>query len=1203
MRYFYGQVAPTNPNLLDQWFNTATNVLYEWVSDGNSFSWDIISSPNYVMEAPLDGQLYSRMSSGWTPTPIQSDAPSALVMYVREQGAWTPLPPPVITTDAPHDGQLYGRQGSGWALAYSVSNPAGYLSATDVNSALSGYMPLAGGNFSGNVNFSVSASFATPANLNIGGGAPGNQLITNGAGGLSWLAPPGYILPVATTTVLGGVKIDGVTIAINAGGVISATPQLVVIGATPPVAPAVGTLWFDNVGAQLYLYYSDGTSSQWVPAVNQAGAGGGGALPPSNTVAPSVTGTGAVGQMLSCSQGSWSQSPTSYTYQWTRDGINIAGATTSTYFVVTADASHFIGCSVTAVNANGSASASSNTIAVAAIAPTNSAAPVVTGTGAVGQTLSTTNGTWNNSPTSYTYQWQRSGVNISGATLSTYLLVGADATTLVGCVVTASNSGGSASTGSNTISVAAVLPANTAAPVASGTGAVGATLTTTNGTWTNSPTSYSYQWLRGGVAIGGATSSSYVVQAADVGLAITCSVTAFNAYGNATAASNAINVVAAPTNSVAPVVSGGSHVGQTLTTTNGTWSGSPTYTYQWLRDGVNISGATATTYLLASADATHNVSCAVTGTNAGGAATANSNAIAVTVALPVNSVAPVVTGSVNVGSTLATTNGTWSGSPTYTYQWLRDGTNIVGATAQTYVVAIADQAHSISCAVTGTNAGGSATAGSNSLAVPAPFTFPTTAATLYSTRLIGSGYAGKALQVRRSDGTTQDIGFVGNDFDVASANTFAAGSILTVSKWYDQSGNTRDAVQATVASQPRLLIIGNRALLSFPGVLNTAATVPLTANQTIGCLHWAGVGSTQIYPLANFDGTNGWFIVDNQATKQVGYYSVGSGAYVQGGDVMAKSPARMSMTRTGTAITTYLNGSSVATGSGSNAAVSNGLTIGGYNLTSNFVGLISEIWTYPSALSTTNINAIDANQVTYWGNWGFATPYAGGAAWVQLSSNDKVDAGMPAALQFEYTQPWTCFAAIQIYGQNLQPQIIFTTVTATSTNCGYEMWVDPQNGGVLVIRLINNFTGGIYLDARGSTNLVDGKQHFVCGTYDGSGSSAGVKFYVDGNPETVTSLLNNLGGASVVSSGQKMCLGWQQPGGTTMYGCLGRVQLDKVVRSGSYVNTYSTPVSLPPIDTFTAMCFPLTEGSGTTVHDTTTNAYPATLTTAAIWVP
>ena len=87
-------------------------------------------------------------------------------------------------------------------------------------------------------------------------------------------------------------------------------------------------------------------------------------------------------------------------------------------------------------------------------APVNLTAPVVSGTGVVGQTLTTTNGTWSGTlPFTYTYQWQRNGSPISGATSSTYVLVSADAGANVSCVVTATNSKGSASASSNAIAV------------------------------------------------------------------------------------------------------------------------------------------------------------------------------------------------------------------------------------------------------------------------------------------------------------------------------------------------------------------------------------------------------------------------------------------------------------------------------------------------------------------------------------------------------------------------------------------------------------------------------------------------------------------------------------------------------------------------------------------------------------------------------
>jgi hypothetical protein len=89
--------------------------------------------------------------------------------------------------------------------------------------------------------------------------------------------------------------------------------------------------------------------------------------------------------------------------------------------------------------------------------------------------------------------------------------------------------------------------------------------------------------------------------------------------------------------------------------------------------------------------------------------------------IPVNTVAPVISGTTTLGSVLTTTNGTWTAKPaaTFTYQWKRNGSNIVGATNSTYTIVNDDGTTNITCEVTATNDFGSASATSNTLAIPA----------------------------------------------------------------------------------------------------------------------------------------------------------------------------------------------------------------------------------------------------------------------------------------------------------------------------------------------------------------------------------------------------------------------------------------------------------------------------------------------------
>lgn len=257
--------------------------------------------------------------------------------------------------------------------------------------------------------------------------------------------------------------------------------------------------------------------------INRQRGGGEAAPGPTNSVAPAVTGTAKVGSVLSVSNGTWSGNGTiTYAYQWLRNGSNIASATANTYTLVSADDLTTVSCRVTATDLDGSRAAVSNGVAVTEVAPVNSVAPVVSGSSTLGAVLTTTNGTWTGNSISYSYQWQRNTVNISGQTANTYTIVQADDAASVRCVVTATNSGGAVSANSNAITVDDfAIPVITGVPTISGTTTEGQTLTASPASVAGNPTpTRTWQWRRDGVDISGATSITYLLVTADVGTVI-----------------------------------------------------------------------------------------------------------------------------------------------------------------------------------------------------------------------------------------------------------------------------------------------------------------------------------------------------------------------------------------------------------------------------------------------------------------------------------------------------------------------------------------------------------------------------------------------------------------------------------------------------------------------------------------------------------
>jgi hypothetical protein len=411
-------------------------------------------------------------------------------------------------------------------------------------------------------------------------------------------------------------------------------------------------------------------TSSWYPAMK-----------PVSTSRPVITGYRTVGRTLRTSDGGWDHAPTGYTYQYRRCDSQASGVTgdcvaitepddasdDNQYTLTNDDAGKYIRVTVTAANAGGATSQVSNATAVIVLPkPVNTARPVLAGSKTVSSTLTSSTGSWDNAPTGYTYQYRRCDSSAYGAAGgcvaitepdgsddNQYTLTNDDAGKYIRVTVTAANAGGATSQVSNATAVIVLpKPVNTALPIITGTKRTGSALTSSTGSWDNSPTSYTYQYLRcdnnasgaagGCVAItepDGSDDAGYTLTNDDQSKYIRVTVTATNTAGAAGRTSTATSVILMPkpVNTARPIITGPNAVGSTLTSSTGTWDNAPTsYTYHYRRCGTiyytdctDIADTDASDdneYTLTDNDAAKYIRVTVAATNTGGTASQISNA-------------------------------------------------------------------------------------------------------------------------------------------------------------------------------------------------------------------------------------------------------------------------------------------------------------------------------------------------------------------------------------------------------------------------------------------------------------------------------------------------------------------------------------------------------------------------------------------------
>ena len=257
-----------------------------------------------------------------------------------------------------------------------------------------------------------------------------------------------------------------------------------------------------------------------------------------------------------------------------------------------------------------------------------------------------------------------------------------------------------------------VAPAMLAAPGLSGPALVGAALRVDPGVWGGVPApAVTPRWRRNRVDVPGATALDYVSVAADDGADLDCVVTASNAYGTASAVTEAVRVVhpaPAVAGALADLVLDQGQGARTLDA-SGAFAGA-SLAFGVAGAGASVDPATGLVSIpLDDARAAETVT--VTATNSGGSASVSFTVTVIAGPVgtpPVSIGAPSLSGSGRVGTPVRVDAGTWSGvpAPVVTVRWQRDDAYIPGATATEYVPVTADEGGDLRCVVVARNDAG-----------------------------------------------------------------------------------------------------------------------------------------------------------------------------------------------------------------------------------------------------------------------------------------------------------------------------------------------------------------------------------------------------------------------------------------------------------------------------------------------------------------
>ncbi len=360
--------------------------------------------------------------------------------------------------------------------------------------------------------------------------------------------------------------------------------------------------------------------------------------------------------------------------QWRKDGVAIAGATADSYTIVSTVAGDSGIYDAVATNDCATATSAGATLTVQTAATVSSVGPA----SFVCEGSSATFTATPSGSAPITLQWQKDGVDISGATGAVLSFASVSAGDAGSYTVVASNGCGNAT--SNATNLDVKTPATVSTAPTSQDACEGGTVTFAVAVNGSAP--LTVQWRKDGVDVPGATSMTYSIASATVSDAGTYDVVVTNDCATATSAAATLTVQTAATVSI---VGPASFVCEDASVTfTSSVTGTAPMTLQWQKDGVDIAGATAASLTVSSAVAADSGSYTLVAGNACG--TETSNAALLDVRTPAVVTLDPTSQSVCEGDAVTMTIAV-TGTAPIAVQWQRDGINIAGATSSSYTIA------------------------------------------------------------------------------------------------------------------------------------------------------------------------------------------------------------------------------------------------------------------------------------------------------------------------------------------------------------------------------------------------------------------------------------------------------------------------------------------------------------------------------------